>query len=65
MDVMVGTVAPKAGRKVDDRNKDLAFIFLFGFVLKGALSFQFFGSDIKGFPSSYRGTRWSFYTFYF
>lgn len=52
MDVMVGTVAPKAGRKVDDRNKDLAFIFLFGFVLKGALSFQFFGSDIKGFPSS-------------
>lgn len=46
MDVMIGKVAPKAGRKVDQRNGDFAFYFFLicfcAFVLKGVCSFHFF-----------------------
>lgn len=42
MDVMVGTVALTAGRKVDKRNKDFAFIFVLLFKLKELLVFTFF-----------------------
>lgn len=63
---MVGTVAPKAGWKVDKRNKDLAFIFILLFKLKGVTSFQvFLVAILKAFHLLTMGHDGSFYTFYY